>query len=1523
MFTSDSLSPPSRGLRVNINDLLNPVSPSDAERSSPPNEHRVSVASSSISKAHTPVLPGISTLGKPPHDLQSNGRSDAQRISSSKASTVSFLEVDFLLTDGIQYKGQEQTGRTLENTQDGQAHFSLRSAQWTPTHTHNGNLRPALPPLRDVHDLKAEPRQTSRFLLSPQQRQYGGDAEPESPRSSHLGMNRPMHRASVTLPSPTSPTSPQEIPRVPGFAGSHPNAAPTMMAIPHSPYGYYERRPQQADYPISPGIIGPHNYGHHHHYHHHHHHLGGRLPLVRSIHSPVTHSPTSAKNEYNVTDTVLALSDSPTVMTTVEGPTASFQLTERPSVRLVGSTTPTQASVPNDPAQVLQLHPIDYPQHPRKRTHSNAGLNRQTGDSVASEYGGREDEEASKTKKARGKRSVATSSASGAASKKDGKSSRKHSGSDDNASGMYHPSSYSLCSLTSLSHATLCASFTFTPCRTYAIFVHIETAGSQKASRKGKQKEKPTASPSHGHTNGHLQPYDPQMTMSLGYGVGVVPVREGVPMYPFGYSPFPVPMHMHPLGVPVAVAAAQNQPFGGKWFPELQYARCMSARYKADPFPRCVSCTRRWAGDTCRFQNIRILLRDSNKVLWAVGFQDLGAKVQGPHMVYPDRWNVPLEKRHIDRVMSTVAMSLNTHLRKEQAHQSLGSVVRRQRETDVRATCDTCMTSLFSSSWMCRQCGREACEECYETIRRLTEPSGAPNSPLEGRSKGPGSPTDQRTMKERHAQANPFFLSCNRKAEHGVHTFVPVTRFSKPELDNAVAEMKVLVRQGHGHSLPCQSRRASDATSMEVDLSQASSSSAGSRGMEIKQPYGESVQITGANPATLIPEHYNDGVCTLVENPIPPPRGEPSPSHIPPSSRTPLGIPTWPVPYYTAETLTEPVFAAQWARGTPLVVTGLLDRLKLSWSPEYFINMYGAQQCIVLECQTDANKKVTVGEFFSSFGKYNDRKDCWKLKDWPPSTDFKTAFPELYDDFNRAVPVPSYTRRDGAYNIASHFPSNTIAPDLGPKMYNAYASSDTEGSKGTTRLHMDMADAVNIMLHAEPTPDGAPGCAAWDIFRAEDSVHLRSFFKKNFKGRYQNDPIHAQQFYLDPPLRARLFEEYGVRSFRIYQRPGEAVFIPAGCAHQVCNLSDSIKAACDFVSPENVERCETLTREFRQQNQSLVWKEDVLQLRSMMWFAWLSCRQQQEKAKQQDSGLESAVAQATISGDKDEMDADNADGSSLGPILTADVGGCPIYNEDAYLKDELRFLEGMQIWLNSEKRVRRCRISCPLLSGRKKLSESPKWNQAVHIVMVHQNQWKELTVDLATIHKELQITEDEVEVTKLTFSKATLDSVEHLTIGDSPQRFQWAHQLVDYSWDDDASPEFHSSWQFPSLKTLVSEVHIPPPGKLPNLTEFTLDLSIRGVSEFDAGGPKSILDALADFLNSQPSLKTFELIVDGYTYYAMGRDTINLPELRTLHLENRYAHRESVRALRSVSRALLIPEVRSITLSISLEIWTT
>ena len=80
---------------------------------------------------------------------------------------------------------------------------------------------------------------------------------------------------------------------------------------------------------------------------------------------------------------------------------------------------------------------------------------------------------------------------------------------------------------------------------------------------------------------------------------------------------------------------------------------------------------------------------------------------------------------------------------------------------------------------------------------------------------------------------------------------------------------------------------------------------------------------------------------------------------------------------------------------------------------------------------------------------------------------------------------------------------------------------------------------------------------------------------------------------MDVALRARFLKEFGVKSWRIVQSPGQAVFIPAGsvsfpsrphctilmdssscsCAHQVCNFADCIKIASDFVSTTNVPSC--------------------------------------------------------------------------------------------------------------------------------------------------------------------------------------------------------------------------------------------------------------------------------------------------------------------------------------------------------------
>jgi len=86
------------------------------------------------------------------------------------------------------------------------------------------------------------------------------------------------------------------------------------------------------------------------------------------------------------------------------------------------------------------------------------------------------------------------------------------------------------------------------------------------------------------------------------------------------------------------------------------------------------------------------------------------------------------------------------------------------------------------------------------------------------------------------------------------------------------------------------------------------------------------------------------------------------------------------------------------------------------------------------------------------------------MQDWPPIDDFAEIFPELFNDFENALPFPRYTRRKGFMNLVARFPKDLVVPDLGPKMYNAHASNDGLGGKGTTRLHLDITDAVLSIL---------------------------------------------------------------------------------------------------------------------------------------------------------------------------------------------------------------------------------------------------------------------------------------------------------------------------------------------------------------------------------------------------------------------------------------------------------------------------
>ena len=99
-------------------------------------------------------------------------------------------------------------------------------------------------------------------------------------------------------------------------------------------------------------------------------------------------------------------------------------------------------------------------------------------------------------------------------------------------------------------------------------------------------------------------------------------------------------------------------------------------------------------------------------------------------------------------------------------------------------------------------------------------------------------------------------------------------------------------------------------------------------------------------------------------------------------------------------------------------------------------------------------------------------------------------------------------------------------------------------------------------------------------------------------------PIHDQLVYLRKDDLALLKQETGIVPWRIYQREGDAVFVPSRCPHQVRNLRPCVKIAVDFVSVENAQFAVDLADDYRGLKQGHTHKEDVLQARAVAMHAW-------------------------------------------------------------------------------------------------------------------------------------------------------------------------------------------------------------------------------------------------------------------------------------------------------------------------------
>ncbi|XP_064551226.1 lysine-specific demethylase 3A [Drosophila montana] len=626
-----------------------------------------------------------------------------------------------------------------------------------------------------------------------------------------------------------------------------------------------------------------------------------------------------------------------------------------------------------------------------------------------------------------------------------------------------------------------------------------------------------------------------------------------------------------------------------------------------------------------------------------------------------------------------------------------GTIAWKKAVQGIREICDVCDTTLFNYHWTCRKCGFGVCIDCFKDRK-------------EGLQK-------KRRLETQRGHDEYHWLLCTDDVQQQ-HTLpeLMLTQIIAGDALNVLGRLLHEVRtlwqvpQVCGCLLSKQQVKDEQLTQLiqdmikESQLKQQTSASSLATAQKVQQQqrleqlHAKKLEFARQNGIDYVPGRVwtketlgKDPITTAFDNfkhinflrkglaglrRFLPPRAM-TLAH---STQLAPGVPHEWLCDGKLLRLTDPMhpdnrvlYQEVWKCGQPVMISEVARSLNLElWHPQAFCRDFGDKPNDLINCLNgNLVPNQPMRHFWEGFQcmhkrllDVNGKPMLLKLKDWPPGDDFAEILPTRFADLMRGLPMPEYTLRTGNLNIASCLPKMFVPPDLGPKMYNAYGSA-LHPDKGTTNLHLDISDAVNIMVYVGiPTdedskpqlaatqraialggcdyitrarcqsPDVLPG-ALWHIFPARDADKIRDLLnrvtlEKGFRLEPDHDPIHDQNWYLDDKLRARLFKEYGVEGYPIVQCLGDAVFIPAGAPHQVQNLHNCIKVAEDFVSPENITHCYHLTHEFRRLSHSHTNHEDKLQIKNIIYHAIKDCCTILTRALDERIDLEMVKAQAEL-----------------------------------------------------------------------------------------------------------------------------------------------------------------------------------------------------------------------------------------------------------------------------------------------------